>query len=358
VLFDELEFSAHVDRSMAARVDGPRLAAETALYQLVGRLGAGDDLGSLHASLRGVAEHAWYDPVAGALLVAFRPGDLGPLARSEIVHEVVHALTDQHYRWSEIRTDLVDVGADDRLAALDALVEGDATYVQLLYIQSVPADEQDEIAAAFLEPSAASADAPDWVIEDLAFVFDAGFDFVADLVSTGGSAAVDRAYLDPPGSSEHIVHPERYRRAEAAKPLEPLLLTVEQYTGLREATFGEWGLRLMLEETAPPGLLTQRVDGWGGDRYQIFVNDNGGIAFAFAYLGDTEAHAIEVTEGFLDLAEDVLGLGDGTRVGGGVVYRRNNRPWMFIDREEDGLVVVIASERGVGEDLADLLTPP
>jgi len=330
----------------------------TLLLRLIGMLEAGDDLETLRRDVQGLPETAWYDPGTASLLVADQSVGLGPLARSELLHEIVHALTDQHYRWSDARAALLGAGADDRLAAFDALVEGDATYFQVVYVQQLPAPEREEIAGEFVDPSPGSADAPAWLLEDLAFPFDAGFDFVADLVAGGGIAAVDRAYLDPPTTSEQIIHPERFRRSETARVAGPPAASIDRYTELPAATFGEWGMRLLLEGSLSPGMLTQTVDGWGGDAYQLFLTGGGDVAFGLLYLGDAEFHTVEVTQAFIDFAEDVLRLGDGVRTGGGEVFQRNDRPWMFLDREGEGLVVVIASDPDAGAELAAQLTPP
>jgi hypothetical protein len=358
VILDPVEFATRVGLLVDRRDAGSRLEAKTLLFRLIGMLDDGDDLEPLRRRLQALPETAWYDASMGQLLVADRPTRLGPLERSEVVHEIVHALADQHYRWSEGRAALVAVDADDRLVAFDALVEGDATYFQLLYIQQLPAAEQDEIARYFINPSPDASGVPAWLLRDLAFPFDEGFEFVADLVAGGGIAAVDRAYLDPPVSSEHILHPDRYHRGESGGPIASPEASLEDYTALPAASFGEWGLRLLLERALSPGLLTQIVDGWGGDSYQIFTTGGGEVAFALLYLGDTEAHTEEVTQAFIDYAEDVLGLGDGERSGGGAVYSRNRRPWVFLDREGIGLLVVIASGSSAGRDLADQLAPP
>lgn len=358
VMLSRAEFATRVGLLMEEREDELRDDAMTLLYRLIGMLEAGDDLGTLSRDLQGLPETAWYDPGTASLLVADQAGALGPLARSELLHEMVHALTDQHYRWSDARAALLGAGADDRLVAFDALVEGDATYFQVVYIQQLPAGEREEIAGEFVDSSSDSADAPTWLLEDLAFPFDAGFDFVADLVAGGGIAAVDRAYLDPPTTSEHIIHPERFRRGETARPAGPPSASIDRYTELPAATFGEWGMRLLLEGTLSPGMLTQTVDGWGGDSYQLFLTGGGDVAFGLVYLGDAEFHTVEVTQAFIDFAEDVLRLGDGVRTGGGEVFERNDRPWMFLDREGEGLVVVIASDPDAGAELAAQLTPP
>lgn len=358
VVLSPSEFANRVGLLMEEREDELRNDAMTLLFRLIGMLEAGDDLETLRRDLSGLPEIAWYDPGTASLLVADRPSGLGPLARSELFHEMVHALADQHYRWSDARAALLGAGADDRLAAFDALVEGDATYFQVVYIQQLPAGEREAIAREFVEQSPGSAEAPAWLLNDLAFPFDAGFDFVADLVAGGGIAAVDRAYLDPPTTSEHIVHPERFRRGETARVVGPPAASIDGYANLPAATFGEWGMRLLLEGSLSAGMLTQTVDGWGGDSYQLFITGGGEVAFGLVYLGDAEFHTVEVTQAFIDFAEDVLRLGDGVRTGGREVFERNNRPWMFLDREGEGLVVVIASDPDAGAELAAQLSPP
>ena len=359
VVLSPVEFSARVELLLDRREDENfRDDAMTLLFRLVGRLDDGDDLSAFRRDLNGLPETAWYDDSTGSLLVADSPVELGPLARSEVVHEVVHALADQHYRWASYRSESLP-DADDRLAAFDALVEGDATYFQLLYIQQMSQADREEVALAFVDSSAAAEGVPGWVIEDLAFPFDQGFEFVADLVASGGIAAVDRAYLDPPSTSEQVLHPERYRRGESGLAANQDDALLEGYTEVGGVvSFGEWGLRLMLEEAMSPGLLTQIADGWGGDAYQIFVTGGGEVAFALLYLGDAESHTIEVTQAFIDFAEDVLGLGEGVRTDGGAVYSRGNRPWVFLDREDSGLLVVIASEASAGRSLVEQLSPP
>lgn len=358
VILSRDQFDARVTRLMADREDELRNEAMTLLFRLLGMLDSDRELEAIERELQGAPDTAWYDDTTGELLVVDSSPGLGPLARSELVHEITHALADQHYRWSSRRAELLGDGAYDRLRAFDALVEGDATYFQVVYVQQLSEEERQEIGRAFLEADPDATDVPDWLLEDLAFPFDAGFDFVANLVAGGGIAAVDRAYLDPPTTTEHVLHPERYRLGETARPVDRIEATPDGYTSVPAAGFGEWALRLLLARATSPGLLTQTVDGWGGDSHRLFVTGGGDVAFALVYLGDAGSHTAEVTQAFIDLAEDVLNLGDGSRRGGGQAYSRNNRPWVFLDREGPGLLVVIASSASAGAQLADSLSPP
>ncbi len=350
-LLNPAAFAAAVTPLVEAKHQHPVDGDLHALFDLVG-LDA--DAAVSRSDLISTPSSAWYDPGSETLFVADSADGLGPAARAEIVHEVIHALTDQHFSWAETRSGLTS--AVDRLRAFDALVEGDATYFQLVYIQSLPAADQEAVAEA-MRAGAGSATGPTWLLREVIFPFDQGFEFVADLVTAGGIAAVDRAYLEPPITSEQILHPERYRRAELQLDVAQSEASLAGYDA-SVGSFGEFGLRLLLEDTLSPGLLTQTADGWGADAHQLFSDGSGEVAFALLYLGDTEAHTVEVTQAFIDLAEDVVGLSDGERSGGGEVYARSGRPWFFLDREGAGLLVIIASEASAGRDLQDQLQPP
>lgn len=353
VVLTPTRFSSTVAGLISGRFNDDRDRALARLFALLEAPGAEE--AAARVELIGLPRVAWYDESTATLLVAEPAGELGPTERSEIVHEVIHALTDQHFDWSAMREELHD--GHDRLRALDALIEGDATYFQLVYIQQLPEDERLAVADDFLAETETPL-APTWLLRDAIFPFDDGFEFVADLVESGGVAAVDRAYGDPPTSSEHILHPERYRRGETALEV-AVAAGLDSMEGLEVASFGELALRLLLEGSTTPGLVTQIADGWGGDAYRIFVDpDADGVAFALLYVGDSEAHTAEVTQALIDLAEDVVGIDDGERRGGGEVYRRNGRPWIFLDREGVGLLMVVSSSSAAGESLADQLSPP
>lgn len=353
VVLNPAEFSARVRPMLAARVDEARDDALARLFSTLAVSGSEGDMTRL--DLIGNPTTAWYDESGGSLLVADVAGGYGPAEKAEIVHEVVHALTDQHYRWSETRAELE--GADDPLRAFDSLIEGDATYFELVYVQQLPQEEQESVARAVLDATDSEV-RPVWLLRDAIFPFDEGFDFVADLVAGGGIAAVDRAYLDPPTTSEQILHPERYLRGEAGMDVGGDQAVLDGYSELSTTSFGELGLRLILEGSMSPGLLTQTADGWGGDAYQLFVGNGGEVAFSLRYLGDNESHTAEVTQAFINLAKDVVGVDDGERLGGGELYTRDGRPWIFLDRDGAGLLVIVASERSAGRSLADQLAPP
>jgi hypothetical protein len=300
----------------------------------------------------------FYDPIEYRLVVSGAADELDPVVRATAVHELVLALTDHHHATSATRATLVADGADDRLMAFDALVEGDATYFQLLYVQSLAPDARAAVAAAFRETDTAVVAAiPDFIRADLAFPYDAGVTFVGDLVATAGIAGVDQSYRDPPRSTEHVLHPERYRRGEIPFTVPPLDLSVAGATTTRSATFGELQLDHLLSMSMQAGLATQAVDGWQGDSYEI-VESGGETAFALALLMASEDDAIEVVGGLIAHARDVLEAGDGVEAAGGLLWDSAPGRFVFLDRVGAGLIYVLASDSELGSTVRDQVEAP
>jgi hypothetical protein len=138
---------------------------------------------------------------------------------------------------------------------------------------------------------------------DLAFPYTQGLAFVQSLHAEGGWEQVDGAYLDPPGTSEKVLHPEKYAAGETA--IEVLPAPVADALGadwrpLEDSDLGEWLSYLVLAQGASEsgrleeGEAQAAAAGWGGDRVQAFIRDNtGDAAVAVRWVGDSEAEAAE-----------------------------------------------------------------
>ncbi len=350
-------FAARVEADLEEELDAEGLGVDARVFRLLGILDPGVDLKQLYLDLYTEQVAGFYDGETGELVVGGDRDDLSVVDRSTVVHELVHALGDQHFDFSGTLDELVEAERFDESSALQALVEGDATYFQYVYIQELPLAEQLELAMEALQvDSSALQSAPDWVVSSLLFPYDAGESFVGDLVAAGGIAAVDAAYAAPPTSTENILHPERYEAGETIRPVAPLGLSVDGYTTHEESTFGELGFRLLLMDTVSPGVLTQAVDGWGGDAYQV-INDNDDVAFAVAYRGDSEDDAIELAQALVEHARSVMGAGEGVDSGGGLLFDEGHG-YVFINRIGDGLVFVAATNGTLGAAVRSQMIVP
>ena len=67
-----------------------------------------------------------------------------------LVHELIHALTDQHFDFGSRMEDLVDTQLyDPAFRVWSRLVEGDATLAEFVYVQNLDPSERDRLVREF-----------------------------------------------------------------------------------------------------------------------------------------------------------------------------------------------------------------
>jgi hypothetical protein len=195
-----------------------------------------------------------------------------------VAHEYVHALQDQHFGLEELGSESLDA---DQRRAFDALVEGDAVLGMVLY-----ADEhiaifdllQSVSTAGGLESTALEA-SPAFIRQMELFPYEQGLEFVLALYESGGWAAVDEAYDQPPQSTEQVLHPERYREEDVPQEVSLPDLAAELGGGWQEVegdVLGELGLRLAFAHHMGPAAATLAAEGWAGDRYVLLQQGSEG----------------------------------------------------------------------------------
>jgi hypothetical protein len=218
----------------------------------------------------------YYDTEQNAFFLIDEDDDYDVLERLTHAHEAVHALQDQHYDLDRLDEDTVDSEAS---LALLALAEGDATLVQSLYLISgyMDPDELLEILTASMDIETPVLDsAPPILARELLFPYLDGVAFAEALYARGGFEAIDQAWLNPPQSTEHILHPERYLNGDAPKviSLAPLTDTLGHgWKSIDEDTVGELYLREYLAQQLDGGSVELASTGWGGDRYAVYWNE-------------------------------------------------------------------------------------
>ena len=137
---------------------------------------------------------------------------------SRIVHELTHALQDQHFDLTKL-DDAVETAGED--FALTALVEGDATSVEDDYLFSLPQAEQDAVLRRrphrHGRTTPSSSDIPP--VLDLftggPYVF--GSRYVGLLRQAGGQGRVNDAFANPPSTEEEIIDPVAAARRTAGQ---------------------------------------------------------------------------------------------------------------------------------------------
>ena len=348
------ELAARVREDLEEEIDPDDIVIDQAFFQLIGILGPEIDLAQAITDLYSEQVAGFYDTDTKELVVG---GDteLTPLTKTIVVHELIHALTDQHFGLSTLG-DLVDEERYHEAAAFQSLAEGDATYFQIVYLQSLPLSAQVAAATESLDYDTTVLDSlPAWFGEDLAFPYDYGFVFVESLIADGGIAAVDQAYGRMPTTVEQVMHPEVYRTLQPSREVElPGNAILPGYQIYEEGEFGEWNLRLFLLDGADPPDAVIASAGWGGDDYRILW-DGTEVAFAYEFEGDTPRDAEELAEHLETSVRARMAVGGAQTRDGARVMTGDDYAWLL----QDGASVyfVAASDPAAGATLAEVLRP-
>lgn len=349
------ELAARVRATLEAELDPEDLAVEQALGRLLGILPTDLDFAGAITDLYAEQVGGFYDGDAGELVVAGGE-DLTPLARTIIVHELVHALADQHFGLTATLDALIEAKQYHRAAALQALAEGDATYFQLVYLQErLTPVEQAEAVMESLETDTTVLDSlPIWIGEDLAFPYEWGFGFVERLVEVGGSAAVDRAYEALPATVEQIMHPNVYFILEPARPVELAATTLDGYEIYEEGELGEWNLMLYLLDGVDDGEAIVAAGGWGGDAYRIHW-DGSRLALAYLFEGDVPRDAEELAPALVDSLRASMAVGAPVvdEEAGTTVLEGSD--FAFIQQVGGQVLLVVADDPAAGRALTEAL---
>jgi hypothetical protein len=242
-------------------------------------------------------------------------------------HELTHALQDQHFNLR--RFEKWPKGDSDAEIAAHALIEGDASYVMMLYVERNPLR-----ALAFLKSMSQSGGselmdhAPRALRDSLLFPYEQGLKWVAEIHRRGGWAQVSKAFTDLPQSTEQILHVEKYLAREA-----PLKITLPDFSaalggGWKRIDYdvnGEWSYYLILDEFLKSDVDSERAAaGWAGDRYAVYEGPNAGdLLLVQRTAWDTEKDAQEFFDAYAKrTARRYAGATEVSTAGGTPLTRR------------------------------------
>lgn len=274
--------AAQLERRVLAGSGRPRPPSDTgqtyAALHLVDSAKAYDD-GAAKASAAGVL--GFYVPGRDELVV--RAVRATPFARGVLAHELTHALQDQHFDLQAVQRRATDA---DRFQGVASLYEGDADTVEERYRLSLSAADRGAYARELrglgglgggTSGDAASREAQA-VGAFLDFPYVYGPDLVAALRTAGGQALLDRAFADPPQSSEQVVDPARYALGGGRRDSPRRVGTPGRPAGTRVAdtgVLGAYGLAVVLSSRVDGATRTRAALGWGGDRFVTWTTARG-----------------------------------------------------------------------------------
>lgn len=345
------ELADRVRRLIEEELDPDEVAYSQALYELLGLLDGSVELADAYTELYAESVGGYYDDDTGEMVVA---GDLGPLAKTIVVHELIHALTDQHFGFAATLDEMIEQQRYEEASALQALVEGDATYFQLVYMQTMPTSEQVEAVQESLAADTSISDSlPSWFSEDLTWPYDAGFAFVDRLVTDLGVSGLNQAYTLFPTTTEHIQHPGSYFTRQPPRTVTLPDASLDGYDVVESGSWGEWNLELYLFDGVDPGEAKVASAGWGGDAYRIYW-DGTSVAFAYLYLGDTPQDALEVANTLADSARARMAIGSGPTTASGTTFTPGD-DYAVVVRNGSSVLLVVADDTVAGSQLTTQL---
>ncbi len=211
----------------------------------------------------------FYDPTPARILYAVRDPAFDPSFQEEtLVHELAHALQDQHAPAFSLELGIDEEG--DLLFGFAALREGAAQWVQYqdtLNREGWPIPSP-EAARAEAEINLQDRTLPRLIAWGRVRVYSEGYVFVRRVLAVGGTAALNRALADPPLSSAEILHPGRYLERPRDVPFVPSEpgAWAEGCESLSGEVFGELGLSAWLADHEPQVDPSPLAAAWDGDR--------------------------------------------------------------------------------------------
>ena len=281
----------------------------------LGLIEPGVDLYQLLIRLYSEGIAGFYDPETSELVVVSELQGLNAYEQTVFAHEYTHALQDQIFdiEASGFRDEVVETDPE-RFVAIQAVLEGDASLLEEQYRDTLsPAERRENAAALDSIDVSIYLELPDFLLQDFVFPYEQGLNFVRRYYDEGGWARVDEVWRNPPVSTEHILHPERYEAGDWPSPLARPPLTSTLGAGWRQIEsnmIGEWYTYLILAHGADSATrLADRTayraaEGWGGDGLTVFHHDEAGqTVLAARWEWDTQADADEFAEAFREYGD-------------------------------------------------------
>ena len=367
ILLSPAELRQNVINDFLADYTAEEMADDVLELSMIGLLEPGYDFKSFYTDLLSEGVAGYYDNDTSEMFVVQEQSFEGP-ENLTYAHEYTHVLQDQNY---DIKNGLnysdetceVDT---ERCAALQALIEGDASMSEISWFQYYATQEdQQQIIDYYNSLKTPVYDgAPAFLKDDFVFPYSQGLSFVQALYDQGGWSAVDAAYQNPPISTEQILHPELYP-SDVPLPVDLPDLTSALGEGWGEVSrnqMGEWYTYLILARAANPNArlddetAQDAAAGWGGDEYVVLHNDStGATAFVLKTIWDSSQDADEFASALQQYAS--------SRFGVSATQQGDTLTWSYPDgysslyHDGDTTTWIIAPDSSTAQIIAGALQP-
>jgi hypothetical protein len=347
-----------VRESFTEDTDEAEVEAVEATLKLLGLLPADLDYGRLIEDLLAEQVLGYYDPKTRELFVGGEGGDTGAFdvaTRLVIVHEMVHALTDQVFNFGPATIALDEQDRTEELTAYSSLLEGDAVLTTELWAERhLTSTERLSAALGGGGDISTFLRAPEYVRQSLFFPYREGLEFVRGLHRAGGFAAVDAAYANPPTSTEHILRPATYQAGQQPSP--PPMPDLAAATGCAQVytgVVGQFDMRAVLDTHLTLADADRAVEGWNGDALSV-VRCGNSLGLANRWATDPGTDPARLVEALGRWARQWSGGGQGPTADGRFTGPRGSGR---VVRAGPNVELVLAQDASTRDLLVRALSP-
>lgn len=201
------------------------------------------------------------------------------------VHEMAHALADQNFSLERFAKKAQN--DTEKAAARQAVVEGQASWLMReLAKRSTIRNEAEPEQAPFPEFDRA----PRYLRETLTFPYNYGTEFQQAVYARFGKESFRRVFLEPPISTQQILHPEMYFAGTLPAPVS--LPAIHGMKMIVDGSLGELEHSILLRQWTTSEEAGEASPHWRGGRFQLWENRKSGrISLVYGSVWDSESSA-------------------------------------------------------------------
>jgi Zn-dependent peptidase ImmA (M78 family) len=262
-----------------------------------------------------------------------------------LAHELIHVLQDQYYD----TTSMLETSNDDEYIALTSLMEGDATYFESYYLYGMG---DNAIADYFMYYNKLPEIQVKPIVSDLVmFPYLQGFKFISKIVADNGIEYLEKVYMDPPQTTEQVMHPQKYYSRELGQVVDPIY--VEGMELIDENVLGESNIFIFLDQYLETYRAKAAADGWNGDLYSYYEKGDDNLLIFISIWDDAE-EAETFVEIYLDFLQALPRSPFSITQEGSGTYWLGSEAGNVAIRIENNEVRVLSSNNG---DIIEMILP-
>jgi hypothetical protein len=270
-LLDRAGLKPFLDQRVKEELKPDEIRLEELMLKKLGLLPADYQLAPAMIALMAEQAEAFYDYREKKLFLI--EGEDGPMQQAALVHELAHALADQHFHLEKF---IKRGTTDDSALARAAVMEGQATWLMYEWMASKAGQSlrTSPALARMLNSRSGGGmggqfpvlnSAPLYLRASLLFPYAEGLQFQQAVVEKLGNAGFSEVFLNPPATSQQVMHPEKYfAKASPVQPKLPGLVKQSNYKEVATATMGEFDHAILIQQYGAAETADELAPKWRG----------------------------------------------------------------------------------------------